>query len=306
MVNEPSIFKINGLEKGNYDVEITLLEDATEVSVNRRHIYVSDEPKEIITFTVNLIDNEHTFRVDSGPAELAPGFAVKKFDIRKAAADTVTMYIAGDSTVSNQTKACFGAWGHSLQAFFKRGAAVANHAYSGRSTRSFLAEGRLKPITDTIKPHDYLFIQFGHNDQKNDDRYTAPYGEYTDNLRLFINAARGAGAVPVLVTSVHRRVFDEHGKIVNTLGEYPDAVRKLAADEGVALIDLHEKSGELFEKLGAEASKDIFLHLSENNPYSVAAVADDTHFSAYGGLEMAKLVAEGIREKLPELAGLLR
>src|SRR5690606_37810373 len=144
-------------------------------------------------------------------------------EIEKAE-DIPTIYLAGNSTVVDQEYEPWAAWGQMITAFFKRKVAVANYAESGDSLRSFIADKRLKKILSVIKPADYLFIEFAHNDQKAGGAYVAPFTDYKDHLKLFIKAAREKGAIPVLVTSMHRRNFDENGAIINTLDDYPEAM----------------------------------------------------------------------------------
>ena len=199
-----------------------------------------------------------------------------------------TIYIAGDSTVTDQAKAPFAAWGQLLPRFFQPGIAVANHAESGESLKSFVAERRLAKIESTIRRGDYLFIQFTHNDQKPGVNFVEPFTTYQDELRRFAAVARKVGATPVFVTSMYRRRFDEQGKLVNTLGDYPEAMRQLAKAESVALLDLNALSKTLFEALGPEVSKKAFVH-TEN-------IKDDTHFSTYGAWLLAQCLIEALRK----------
>lgn len=214
--------------------------------------------------------------------------------------EQVTLFLAGDSTVTDSSEKGFpfSGWGQLLQRFFKHDVAVANHAQGGRSTKSFISEGRLKAIMEDIKEGDYLFIQFGHNDQKTDEeRHTDPSTTYLDNLRKYIEAANSRKATPVLITSVHRRYFEASGKLKDTHGAYLDAVKQLAEEEGIALIDLADKSKRLFEAEGPEGTKSIFLwgEPGEWSNYS-SGVRDNTHFQERGGLRIAELIVEGIRE----------
>lgn len=214
--------------------------------------------------------------------------------------EQVTLFLAGDSTVTDSSESGFpfSGWGQMLQRFFKHDVAVANHALGGRSTKSFNSEGRLEAMMEELKEGDYLFIQFGHNDQKNDEaRHTDPSTTYLEYLRKYIEAARSRQAVPVLLTSVHRRYFDASGKLKDSHGAYLDAVRRLAEEEGVTLIDLAEKSKKLFEEEGPEGTKSIFLwgQPGEWMNYS-GGVRDNTHFQERGGLRIAELIVEGIRE----------
>ncbi|WP_338015866.1 rhamnogalacturonan acetylesterase [Paenibacillus mesophilus] len=175
---------------------------------------------------------------------------------------------------------------------------IRNEAHGGRSSKSFIDEGRLDRIAETIAAGDYLFIQFGHNDEKTDEaRHTTPDGTYPHYLRRYVEAARSRGAVPVLLSPVECRSFDVDGKLVHTHGDYPDAVRRLAREANVPFIELCGKSRALLEALGSEASKRLFCWLEPGEePNYPEGLRDNTHFNEYGASEMARLVAEGIRE----------
>ena len=176
--------------------------------------------------------------------------------------NAITVYLAGNSTVTDQQHEPWAAWGQMLPRFFKPGKiSVANHAESGETLKSFIAENRLKKILAVIKPGDYMFIQFGHNDQKPENSdYVEPFTGYKELLKFFISELRKHDAIPVLVTPVLRRRFDDCGKIINTHGDYPEAMRETAREENVALIDLHQMSKILYEALGTEGSKKLFVH----------------------------------------------
>lgn len=172
--------------------------------------------------------------------------------------EALVLFLAGDSTVTDQGEEGYpyAGWGQLLPRCFKAGIAVDNRALSGRSSKSFIEEGHLEGIAADIRPRDYLFIQFGHNDSKTDDlRHTEPFTTYKEHLLRLITVAREAGAYPVLVSSVHRRRFDSEEAIVDTHGDYLIAMRELADTEQVPLIDLAEKSRKLFEAYGSEGSK---------------------------------------------------
>ncbi|MET9378104.1 rhamnogalacturonan acetylesterase [Streptomyces sp. NPDC002992] len=198
-----------------------------------------------------------------------------------------TLYIAGDSTAAQKyaDAAPETGWGMALPFFLHQDVAVANHAINGRSTKSFLDEGRLDAILERIQPGDLLLIQFGHNDQKITDptRYTEPWTGYQDNLRRYIAGARERGAVPVLATSVERRKFDANGTALRTLGEYPASMREVAREEGLALLDLQELSLALWQKLGPETTKTYFNWTPTEQ--------DNTHFNPPGAIAVARLVA---------------
>jgi lysophospholipase L1-like esterase len=222
---------------------------------------------------------------------------------------TITVFLAGNSTVTDQRYEPYSAWGQMLPVFFKPGmVSVANHAESGEALKSFVSENRLEKLLGHVRPGDYLFIQFAHNDQKTESSaYSAPFGDYQEYLRLFIREARIRGAIPVLVTPMLRRNFDGEGHVVNTHGDYPAAMRQVAEEEMVALIDLFEMSRVLYEALGPEDSKLLFVHYPAGSfPGQEGELKDDSHHSTYGAYELAKCVVKGIREDLPELALALR
>lgn len=225
--------------------------------------------------------------------------------------EKLRVFLIGDSTMAN--KLPFDApetgWGMVLQQYFSNAVEVQNHAVNGRSTKSFRAEGRWNKVLDQMRPGDWVFIQFGHNDQKSTDstRYAAPQTDYRKNLSRYVEEARAKGGNPILLTPVMRRKFDENGKFVDQHGEYPQVVKEVAKALRVPLIDMHAKSREVIEKMGVEGSKRLFMHL----PGKMYAKfpdgkIDDTHFSHYGASVMASLAAEGIKEMGNPLLGLLK
>ena len=205
--------------------------------------------------------------------------------------DAITIYLAGDSTVTDQPREPWNSWGQMLPRFFKDGVAVANHAESGESLKSFLGAKRLEKILSTIKPGDYLFIQFGHNDQKERGAGVGAFTTYKDSLKRFVAEARNHRALPVLVTPVSRRSFGPDGLIANNLGDYPEAVRQVAREEDVPLIDLNAMSRSFYEALGPEGSKKAFV--------------DNTHHNNYGSYELAKCIVEGIKKNKLDLVRFL-
>lgn len=211
-----------------------------------------------------------------------------------------TIYLAGDSTVVDQEKEPWAAWGQVLPAFLNDKIAVANEAESGETIHSFVTEHRFDKIMSTLRAGDFLFMQFAHNDQK-PGRGFVPIPEYQALLRRYISLARGRGAHPVLVTSMNRRSFGPDGNIRPTLGGYPDAMREVAREEKVPLIDLNAMSKTLFDTMGPEGTLKAFVHYPANTfPGQPVALADNTHFNSYGALELAKCVVQAIRdEKLP-------
>ena len=206
-----------------------------------------------------------------------------------------TVYLAGDSTVCDQPYEPFCSWGQMLPRFFGPGAAIANHAESGESLRSFIGENRLAKLDSLMRPGDFLFIQFGHNDQKERGENVGAFTTYTADLERFVADARAHGATPVLVTSVSRRSFGDDGKLSNSLGDYPEAVRRVAKEQGVALVDLNAMSRALYEALGPEKAKALFPFFHDR--------AEGTHHNNYGAYEIAKCVVQAIRDDRQALAG---
>ena len=212
------------------------------------------------------------------------------------------IFLAGNSTVTDQDYEPWASWGQMFPRFLKPEIVVANFAESGETLRAFRGENRLKKILSLMKPGDYLFIEFAHNDQKPGGSYVEPYTTYQDELRHYINETQKKGGRPVLVTSTNRRKFDTAGNLINTLGDYPAAMRQLAAAEKLPLIDLHAMSKVLYEALGVEGSKSAFVHYPANTyPNQEKALSDNTHFNAYGAYELAKCVVQEILTRNLEL-----
>ncbi|MEV7422634.1 rhamnogalacturonan acetylesterase [Streptomyces sp. NPDC091212] len=213
-----------------------------------------------------------------------------------------TVHIAGDSTAADKyaSAAPETGWGMALPFLLRKGIAVANHAVNGRSSKSFIDEGRLAAVLGVIRPGDLLLIQFGHNDEKSADptRYTEPWSTYQDCLRQYVKGARDAGARPVLLTSVERRKFDAAGDAVATHGDYPAAMRALAAAERVPLLDIQAASLALWQRLGAEGTEPYFHWLLPGeSPNYPDGVSDNTHFHPPGAIAVARLVARSLRDE---------
>lgn len=213
------------------------------------------------------------------------------------------IFLAGNSTVTDQDYEPWASWGQMFPRFLKPEIVVANFAESGETLRAFRGEKRLAKILSVAKPGDYLFIEFAHNDQKPGSSHVEPFTTYQEELRFYISEMNKKGGKIVLVTSTNRRKFDENGKIVNTLEEYPDAMRQLAREEGLPLVDLNAMSKDFYEALGVENSKKAFVHYPANTfPNQDEPLADNTHFNAYGAYELAKCVVQGILDQKLELA----
>jgi lysophospholipase L1-like esterase len=214
----------------------------------------------------------------------------------------VTVYMIGDSTMAD--KPLEGnperGWGQAFPLFFDHRVKVSNHAMNGRSSKSFVDEGRWAAVLSQLKQGDYVLIQFGHNDEKQEDpaRYTDAQSTFRQNLERFIKETRGKGATPILLTPVMRRRFDKDGNFYDTHGKYPDAVREVAHAQKVVLIDLHSLTEELIVGLGEEGSKKLFLWISPGQYLACPdGRQDDTHFSEFGATQVARLAADEIRRQ---------
>lgn len=212
----------------------------------------------------------------------------------------VTVYLAGDSTMAPKLaeKRPETGWGEALQRWLDPAAVtVDNRARNGRSTRTFISEGRWSAILDDLDAGDYVFIQFGHNDgsEQKVDRYTSP-ADYRANLLAFVEDVRARGGIPVLLTPVVRRRYDERGSFYDTHGPYPGLVREVAREADVVLLDMHRDSAALLIELGPEASRDLFLILAPGeSPNYPDGLDDNTHFSPAGAERMAAIAVVELR-----------
>lgn len=219
----------------------------------------------------------------------------------------IMIYLVGDSTCADKDPGAFPetGWGTPFKTFFNGSVKVENRAKNGRSTKSFIEEGRWDDVLSTLEEGDYVFIQFGHNDEvpSKVGRYTTP-NEFKSNLQTYISNTRNKGAKPVLLTPVSRRSFNEDGILTDTHAQYAQLVRDVAEAEGVPLIDMTRKSMELITSFGPEQSKLLFHHLEAGeHPNYPNGRVDDTHFNELGARKMAQLVLEGVREMGLELEG---
>ena len=205
------------------------------------------------------------------------------------------LYIAGDSTVMTY-KSGYNlypqqGWGGRLPDYLSTGVTISNRAIGGRSSKSFVDEGRLQAILDVIKPGDYLFVQFGHNDGR---LGTATYKQY---LAMYVDGAKQRGAIPVLVTPMCRRNYDSTGKFINDFTAYADTMKQLATEKAAKLLDLNAKSIAWYNTIGAPATEAVFLWLQPGvYPNFPNGVQDRTHFQEYGAGQMARFVTQGIEE----------
>ena len=244
-------------------------------------------PASYCAFALATAGNESASSTASVPVQEPP-----------AETRALSVFVAGDSTASvyDTGEGPRAGWGQALSAFSTDGARIVDYAQSGASTKSYIDAGLLDRILKEIEPGDYLLVSFGHNDEKTDDpnRGTLAWSTYQQNLAKFVDGARAKGAYPVLVTPVERRQFSG-GRAVATHGDYPAAMRAYAASAEVPLVDLQARSLALFDGLGAEGTKEYFLHLAAGaSPNYPNGVTDNTHFQAKGALELARIVEQEI------------
>ena len=219
-----------------------------------------------------------------------------------------TLWLIGDSTMADKPVIPANAergWGQMLPAYFKNSLRVENRALNGRSSKSFLAEGRWAAITNELRAGDWVIIQFGHNDEKKEDpnRFAEPFGDFKTNLTRYVREARRLGAQPVLATPVVRRKFNNDDQLQDTHGHYPEAVRQVAAELGVPVLDLNRRSAEMVQALGPERSKKLYLWVGlDEFPSLEKPKEDNTHFCAYGATRICDLAVDEIGKRVPELA----
>lgn len=218
------------------------------------------------------------------------------------AQEKATLFLIGDSTMADKKdpdKNPEHGWGQMLPSLMT-GIEIQNHAVNGRSSKSFRTEGRWEPLLKQIKKGDFVIIQFGHNDQKEQDsiRFTNPATQYRTNLERYVNEAREKGAIPILMTSIVRRNFNEKGVLIDTHGNYPLVMRMVANDLKVPFVDLQLLTEQMVIRYGPEKSKELYLHFEKGeNAYYPDGKNDDTHLSKLG----AKLTAEMALKRLAEL-----
>lgn len=251
---------------------------------------------------VNYLNWDHKLTLEfNGEHPCVAAIEIQKAD------ELPTIFLAGNSTVTDQENEPWASWRQMFPNFLKPEVVVANYAESGETLLAFKRENRLQKILSQMKTGDYLFMEFAHNDQKPGGNHLDAMTTYKDELRYYIAEARKKGGKPVLVTSTNRRRFDENGKIINTLEEFPEAMRQLSKAESVPLIDLNAMSKTLYETLGVENSKKAFVHYPANSyPGQEKPLADDTHFNPYGAYELAKCVTQSVLQTIPDLAKFVR
>ncbi|WP_460523528.1 rhamnogalacturonan acetylesterase [Flindersiella endophytica] len=241
----------------------------------------------------------------------APAAAARSAELGPTATGP-TIYIASDSTAQTYSSAYEpqAGWGQMLNRYFTSDVTVTNRAIGGRSSRTFIQEGRLATILSQIQPGDYLFVQFGHNDASINipERYTSP-ADYKEYLRNdYIRGARAKGAIPVIVTPVSRLSYNTStGQFNVSFPEYVNAAIAVAQEENAKLIDLSASSRAYLNSIGPDYAKEVFLHTDPGEyPNRPDGTADNTHFQKYGALQMARLVARGVSGLGVPLSGYVR
>lgn len=319
---EPFYFSVN-VPDGNYRVTLTLgskkRAGVTTVRGESRRTFVHRcETAKGKTTSVSFVVNKHTpdFVNEKGKADrinLKPREVEKlnwdnkltlEFNgeapcVQKIAVERVevpTLYLCGNSTVTDQEFEPYASWGQLFTEFFDAEVAVSNYAESGETAEGFIARKRLAHVASGLKAGDYVFVEFGHNDQKNDGKpgYGAFYN-FMQNLKMFADVCKKADAQLVLCTPIRRLMFDANGKIKDTHADYPEAIRFFAQKNNIPVIDLQAQTGVMFETWGEETSKHaLTFYPAGTYPGQDKELADRTHTNAFGAYEVAKLVAQGI------------
>ncbi|MEO7925080.1 MAG: rhamnogalacturonan acetylesterase [Chitinophagaceae bacterium] len=220
----------------------------------------------------------------------------------------IKVWLIGDSTMCpyEPNRAPLAGWGMPFAGFFDSSVVIDNRARGGRSTRTFISENRWQPIADSLQKGDYVFIQFGHNDEAKEERYKdryTPVPDYKTNLIKFITESRAKKAIPILVTPVTRMRFDKEGKMMETHKEYTAAAWEIGKEYNTPVIDLDAKSRELLQQFGPTDAKMLFMQLdSLEHPNYPGGQKDNTHFNEYGARRVAELVLAEIKTLKLELA----
>lgn len=319
--NTPYYFSIK-VPDGNYKVTVELgskkkAANTTVRAENRRLFVENVKTKKGETATYEFVVNKRSPQINANesvklkPREVnylnwdnkltleitgeAP--AVKKIHIEKDE-KCPTVYLCGNSTVVDQNDEPWASWGQMITRWFNGNIAISNHAESGLTAGTFIAQKRLDKIMSTLKEGDYVICEFGHNDQKEKKPGSGAWYHYSHNLKIFIDNVRSKGATIIFCTPTQRRRFDEEKKnIVETHGDFPAAMEAVAARENVPVIDLHTMTRDFFETLGYENSKRALVHYPANTyPGQTKELADDTHFNPFGAYEVAKMVVMGMKQ----------
>ena len=325
--NKPFYFSVK-IPEGNYDVKIILGDkngtSATTVRAENRRLFLQN----IRTKKGEIVEKIFTIQVRDSTIKDIVGNVIDKVKLKSREINyfhwdnlltiefndsmpkvcgieitpnkkATTIFLAGNSTVVDQDREPWTAWGQIFPLFFEpKNICIANYAESGETLKAFKNEKRLEKVWSMAKPGDYLFIEFAHNDQKPGVNHLDPFTTYKATLKEWIDEARKRKVTPVLITSMHRRNFDSLGHIINTLSDYPGAMRQTAKEEHVMLIDLNAMSKTLYEAWGPEKSLKAFVHYPANTfPGQDRELKDDTHFNAYGAYELARCIVQSMKDQ---------
>lgn len=320
----PFYFSIK-LPEGNYSVEIVLGGSNSGITTVKaesrrlmlREIKTAANETKTMRFMVNVrtakfdINNTITLK----PAEIKGLNWDEKLTLEFLGTSIVqsikvtpvskitTIYMAGDSTVMEHDLEPWASWPQFFQNYLTTDVVIANYAYSGLTLRSFESTYRLEKILYLMEPGDYLFIEFGHNDEKATGDGKGASGVYTALLKDLIVKTRNKGGSPILVTPIQRRIFNPNGTLKPTHGEFPDAMRKVAQEMQVPLIDVTKMTTSLYQSWGNELSKKAFVHYPANTfPGQISALADNTHFNSFGANEVTRCIVQNIKNAGLDLA----
>ena len=217
----------------------------------------------------------------------------------------ITLWMIGDSTMSVKEIKAYPetGWGMPFAYFFDSTISIDNRAQNGRSTKTFLNENRWQPVVNNLQEGDYVFIQFGHNDEAATKASYTTEDEFKSNMVKYVSETKNKKAIPILLTPVTRRRFDSTGTIQETHTVYSAIVRMVAKESNVLLIDLDAKSRELLQELGVEKSKYLFNQLLPGeHPNYPEGKEDNTHFNELSARKIAEIVLSEIRKLNIELA----
>ena len=316
-LTQPFYFSVK-VPDGNYRVKVIVggkKNGNTTVRAEGRRLMMDNivTPKAKDTQTVEFVVNKRSTFIEEGKRvkikEREKGYlawddrltlefngdnpAVKSIHIEPA--DVPTIYLCGNSTVVDQNYEPWASWGQMITRWFGPEVAISNHAESGLTARTFLGSFRLDKILSSLRKGDYVFVEFGHNDEKEKRPGDGAWYHYVYNLKIFVDQVRSKGAEIVFCTPTQRRAFDSDNKTIkNTHGDFPAAMKMVAEREQVPLIDLNQKTKTFFETLGFEDSKRALVHYPKEM-YG-RELADNTHFNPYGAYEVAKCVVMGMKE----------
>ena len=314
-----SIYFSVKLPEGNYTIDVVLggkKSATTSVKAESRRLMLKEvktDNKESIrkSFTVNVrtpkIDKHSNISIKARnkgqlnwdnklTLEFSGQPAIQSIKITPAS-NVINVFLAGDSTVTDQDMEPWASWGQFITNYFTSDVVFANYAESGASLPSFKGGRRLKKILGLMQPGDYIFIEFGHNDEKIKGEGNGAWGLYTNLLKEYITQAREKGGIPILCTPTQRRAFNSDGTLKPTHGDYPAAMRKVADELKVPLIDITKMTTKMYEAWGDEPSRKAFVQYPANTfPRQTKALEDNTHFNSFGANEIAKSVVLGIQE----------